>query len=83
MTKPSVPGKAEIDIGGEFMPFSLKGLGRYVLFPAALSIVSLVLSWRRRSNDTLPFVVSFVSASFFFLTLLSQRFTEYLLRQTV
>jgi len=66
------------DLGGEFKPFSLKGLGRYVLLPATLALGSLIANLYKPSQRALALTASFIACAFLLLTLRTQRFIEYL-----
>jgi hypothetical protein len=71
-------GRAGIDLGGEFRPFSLFGLGRYVLLPAALVLWSLKAAWKVRRENVLPLAAASCALLFLGLTIRTQRFIEYL-----
>jgi hypothetical protein len=71
-------GAQGIDLGGEFAPFSLSGLGRYVLLPAVLAVGGVIVGWRARRRDALPLAFALVAVGFLVITLRTQRFIEYL-----
>jgi len=71
-------GVGGVDLGGEFGPFSVAGLGRYVLIPALLATGGAVLTWRTRGQDVLPLAFATVALAFLVMTLRTQRFIEYL-----
>ena len=71
-------GRGGIDLGGEFLPFSIRGLGRYLFIPAILTVAALKKSWAGRRVHS-P-ALAFAACAFLFLlmTLRTQRFVEYL-----
>lgn len=69
---------AGFDLGGEFQPFSARGLLRYVLWPAALAAAGLVVAWRRRRADAVTVSAALAACAMLLLTLRTQRFIEYL-----
>jgi len=69
---------AGFDLGGEFQPFSVPGLLRYVLWPAALAGAALAVGWRRRRTDASTLSAALGAGAMLVLTLRTQRFIEYL-----
>jgi hypothetical protein len=71
-------GRGGIELGGEFRPFSLPGLVRYLLLPTALLLSSVTPAWRNRRKDSLALAVVLCALIFLALTWRTQRFIEYL-----
>jgi len=71
-------GAQGVDLGGEFRPFSLAGLLRYVTLPAALVLAALAAAVADRTRRTLPLAFAGAALAFLAITLRTQRFIEYL-----
>lgn len=71
-------GKEGIELGGEFLPFSTRGLARYVAVPALATALAIGLQVRERRKEPLLWVATAATLGFALLTSQTQRFIEYL-----
>jgi hypothetical protein len=71
-------GRAGFELGGEFQPFDLDGLARFVLLPGAAALGAAWLSWRDRARDAAPLAFALAALAYLAMTLGSSRFVEYL-----
>ena len=70
--------RGELPIGGEFRALSLTSTLRFVLLPAGLTLLSVVLAVRNRVGRPVALAYALNAMVFLGLTLASQRFLEFL-----
>ncbi len=70
-------GAEGFELGGEFKPYSMMGMVRYMTVPTLMGVVAVTLGWRVRKADVLPLAMALAALAFGVLTLKTQRFIEY------
>lgn len=71
-------GREGFELGGEFLPFTTRGLARYVAVPALATLGAVVVLARGRSREPLALLALAAALGFGLLTTQTQRFIEYL-----
>ena len=66
-----------IELGPEFLPFTVEQWLRWLLGAVAMAVTGLVIGWRNRRNDSLLLAFAFAAAVFWILTGRTARFAEY------
>jgi hypothetical protein len=69
--------KEGIELGLEFLPFTVAQWIRWLLACVLMVVVGLVLAWRNRKRDSLSLAFALVAVLFGILTGLTARFAEY------
>jgi hypothetical protein len=69
--------KEGIELGLEFLPFTVAQWVQWLLACVLMAIIGLVLAWRNRKRDSLSLAFALVAVLFGILTGLTARFAEY------
>lgn len=66
------------ELGTEFQPFAPADFVRLAALPVVMALAALVMGWRARARDPGVLAFALAAAAFAGLTVLTQRFVEYL-----
>jgi len=75
--------KEGIDLALEFQPYSFEEWGRFLLITVLMIAAAFVIAWKYRHKSSVPLAFTITAIIFGLLTLMTYRFIEYFVPQSV